>query len=248
MLIGNIVTTVTSGLGAFTELFQGNWEEAERLTQVAVDSIMEIISSVLGLDAIVAFFTPVMERIIQFFTDLWNEVVHGSIVPDMVNEIAEWFGKLPGLVTDALSGLTAAIVGPFKQAWKDVEAGWKVFKANVVAAINALVAAIAEPIGRAVAKAAELSPLTRRSPSLVDNVRSGLDAITQAYNETNLAINAPGLNLGPAMAGAPGAGGRGPITIKLEVPLGDTILRAQQTISEAEAEGGFYEGRLLVRL
>lgn len=46
---------------------------------------------------------------------LWNLLFGNSIIPDIVNGFQEWFGKVPGIITGALSGVVELVAGPFRE-------------------------------------------------------------------------------------------------------------------------------------
>lgn len=67
------------------------------------------------IDAVVSWFTgipggiagalgAIWDGITGFFYDLWWELVGHSIIPDMIMDIVEWFGKLPGKILEKFVG------------------------------------------------------------------------------------------------------------------------------------------------
>lgn len=59
--------------------------------------------------------------IIGFFQWLYDELVGHSIIPDLINGIAEWFSRLPAMITEGLGGLLSAISTPFKNAFDGIK-------------------------------------------------------------------------------------------------------------------------------
>lgn len=67
------------------------------------------------INAVVSWFTgipggikgaldAIWDGITGFFYDLWWELVGGSIIPDMITDIVEWFGRLPGMILSKFVG------------------------------------------------------------------------------------------------------------------------------------------------
>jgi phage-related protein len=55
------------------------------------------------------FITGFVDGVVGFFTGLWDTLVGHSIVPDIINDIVQWFIDLPGLAAGALSDFIAAV-------------------------------------------------------------------------------------------------------------------------------------------
>ncbi|WP_460071069.1 phage tail protein [Streptomyces sp. YKOK-I1] len=75
----------------------------------------------------------IVRSIVERFTWLYNVLIGNSIIPDLVNGIVSWFGRLPGMVFSALAGLASRIVA------RAVEAGSALvstLQAKVAEAVN----------------------------------------------------------------------------------------------------------------
>lgn len=59
--------------------------------------------------------------IINFFVELWDELVGHSIVPDTVNAIVEWFCSLPDKIFQPIQDFVDGIVKKFKDMWDDIK-------------------------------------------------------------------------------------------------------------------------------
>ena len=70
-----------------------------------------------GLDIIKTF----AEKIIEFFKWLYDVLVGHSIVPDLVNEITEWFTNLGKWVTEKVKALVDAVIKFFTDLWNGVK-------------------------------------------------------------------------------------------------------------------------------
>lgn len=82
-----------------------------------------------------------------------------SVLIQNVRMIWEAFQSLPGRISNALSGLYNAITRPFRDAWGYIER---------------ITREIREALDR-------INPFHRESPSLVDNVKSGINEIKKSY-------------------------------------------------------------------
>jgi TP901 family phage tail tape measure protein len=76
--------------------------------------IVDVFAGLWG--AIVGFLTGFVDGVTQFFQGLFQTLVGGSIVPDMINAIVAWFAGLPGKVLAWVSQLVTQVVAAFV-AW-----------------------------------------------------------------------------------------------------------------------------------
>ncbi|MBU1173007.1 MAG: hypothetical protein KKD44_25885, partial [Proteobacteria bacterium] len=54
-----------------------------------------------------------IDSVIKLFKDLKKILVGASIIPDIVNGIVKWFGKLPGLLAQKMVGVVSSVVDPW---------------------------------------------------------------------------------------------------------------------------------------
>ncbi len=66
-----------------------------------------------GFGAILGFVAGFIHGVISFFTQLANNLVGHSIIPDMINAIVSWFAQLPGRAIGAIASLLGRAVGFF---------------------------------------------------------------------------------------------------------------------------------------
>ena len=66
-----------------------------------------------------------VESIISWFTNLWDELVGHSIVPDTIDGIVEYFKDMPGRVFAAIGDFFKDLLDDFKGFWKDVVSWWE---------------------------------------------------------------------------------------------------------------------------
>ena len=150
-----------------TGIFTLNWKMILDGVKTTVQGIYNVIVGVFG--TILSFIAGFIKGIISFFQQAYDMLVGHSIVPDMVNAIAAWFGKLPDMVRSAMSGLVNALAQPFKDAWS---------------AIEPIIKQIKDGLDR-------INPFHRNSPSLVDNVKAGVAIIADEF------ASLAGINLPP---------------------------------------------------
>jgi hypothetical protein len=69
--------------------------------------------------------TDFVNGVIDWFVDLWDELVGHSIVPDMIDAIVEWFLSLPGKIFKPVQDFANGIAKRFKDGWETVRSWWK---------------------------------------------------------------------------------------------------------------------------
>jgi len=107
--IAGAVQFVAGILGAIVSLLTGDldgaWEHIKTAAQGVADFFVGIFSAIGGL------VSGFVDGVITFFTNLWDELVGHSIVPDMVNAILAWFDTLVARGTQFFRDLVAKVVG-----------------------------------------------------------------------------------------------------------------------------------------
>lgn len=97
------------------------------------DGVVDVASGLLGL--ITQPISDFVSGIIDWFIDLWDELVGHSIVPDTINAIVDWFTSLPDLIFGAVADFVTGIIDKFKNlgsglsekfssAWESVKSWW----------------------------------------------------------------------------------------------------------------------------
>lgn len=76
-------------------------------------------------DKIVSFCKGVAEKIVGFFLWLKDVLVGHSIIPDIVNSIIEWFGKIPGKIWEFLKGIPGKILNGYKNIGNKIADAFK---------------------------------------------------------------------------------------------------------------------------
>lgn len=118
-IISGFIQIVLAQVQLFSDLFTGQWQKigadllavwqgVATMFQGIWNVILGIVQAVVG--AIVGLVGGFITTIISFFTNLYQTLVGGSIVPDMVNAILNWFRQLgPNLLSIVQSMVTSAI-------------------------------------------------------------------------------------------------------------------------------------------
>ncbi|MGJ3558818.1 phage tail protein [Streptomyces sp. INA 01156] len=96
--------------------------------QTFIGVVMSVSSVTLGI----------VNAIVEGFRWLYNTLVGNSIIPDLVNGIAAWFRRLPGMAASALGSLVSAILGPIRNAASSALSAARTFVSDVVTEVRAL--------------------------------------------------------------------------------------------------------------
>lgn len=65
-------------------------------------------------------FTAIGEWIIAPFRWAYNVLLGNSIIPDIVNGIQQWLGKVPGIITGALATVGGLLIAPFRAGYSNL--------------------------------------------------------------------------------------------------------------------------------
>ena len=111
---------IVSGVVKFiVALFTGDlmlaWDAVKQIASGIIGAIVDMCKLVIG--TIVDFVSGV----IGWFTEMWDELVGHSIVPDTVEGIIEWFLKLPKKILGPLGDFKDDVIAKFKELWSGVK-------------------------------------------------------------------------------------------------------------------------------
>lgn len=121
-----IVKTISGLITAIVKLFTGDLQGAGKAFKTMVDGIVQCAESMYKLT--VGVVVDFVKGVIKWFTELWDELVGHSIVPDMVEAIIKWFKKLPEVILGVIKDFVKNILNAFKNLWNDTKT-W--FNSNV---------------------------------------------------------------------------------------------------------------------
>jgi hypothetical protein len=128
-----VVQIVSGIVGLIVGVFDGDLPKIKE----SWDKLVEGIKNVLGglYNVTIGPIVEFVKGVIDWFKELYDELVGHSIVPDTVDEIVEWFKSLPGKVwgkisefitgiTDRFSSLGSKLREKFSSAWTTVKNWW----------------------------------------------------------------------------------------------------------------------------
>lgn len=108
VVAGSITNVVIPVIDTLVALFQGDFSGALSSLGTLFTGIWTQIASVTS--SVAGLVSKAVDTIIGIFKYLYNVLVGHSIIPDLVNAIVSWFGRLPGMAASALSALGGRIV------------------------------------------------------------------------------------------------------------------------------------------
>lgn len=117
--IGKMFSAVIQVLTGFIDfiagVFTGDWSRAWDGIKKIFGGIWDgILAIVVGFwDLLWGVVSGIVEGVIDFFTFLWDTLVGHSIIPDLVNDIIDWFMSLDDRAIEIVSGWVEAVVGWF---------------------------------------------------------------------------------------------------------------------------------------
>lgn len=120
--ISGIVQVVSGVVNFVVAIFNGEWADAWQAVKDTVNGVGEIFGGLYKM--VVKPLEEFVVGVIDFFTNLWDELVGHSIVPDTVNGIVEWFTDLPGMVFEGIGNFFEDLLEKFKGFWGDVRNWW----------------------------------------------------------------------------------------------------------------------------
>lgn len=134
----SLVQTVINVAAAIGSVLMGDFSAALEYWNLAVESSINFFKSL--WEGVVGFISTLVTTIIEFFYNLYMELVGNSIIPDMVRGILDWILNLKdtfiqyvtNLVTQVISFFTnlwttavsviGSMVSTLKQKWSDLKA------------------------------------------------------------------------------------------------------------------------------
>ena len=121
-VVGIITGIIELFVNAVCGLFTGDWSGIEGAWQRICDSTETLLTGL--YDVTIGVIVELVDGVIEWFTNLWDELVGHSIVPDIVNDVVSWFKSLPGKVFKAIGTFFSDLIADFKGFWSDLTAWW----------------------------------------------------------------------------------------------------------------------------
>jgi TP901 family phage tail tape measure protein len=130
-------------------IIRGDWETAWTEVQTLVVNLWTSIQSYIeaALQFVIGLVTLFVNTVVQWFTNLYNQLVGGSIVPDMVTGIIRWFTQLGERAAELVQELVRSVVDGFTRLRTNVEEAVSQLKQRALDLITGLVNGILGLVG-----------------------------------------------------------------------------------------------------
>lgn len=125
-VISGIVNIVSGVVKAVVAMWTGDFSKIEKITEQITQGIGDLFSGLLGL--VIDPIVDLVDGAIDWFTELWDELVGHSIVPDTIDGIVDCFASLPKEILKPLEDFVNKVIGKFKDMWSSIKS-W--FNTNV---------------------------------------------------------------------------------------------------------------------
>lgn len=102
-----------------------------------------------GFKMLVDAVAWVVDKIVSLFKWLYDVLVGHSIIPDMINAIIEWFGKLPGKLAELIGRAVGWVVGKFKEMGGKVKDAVTNLKNAAVEKFTSMAGSVRDKAGQA---------------------------------------------------------------------------------------------------
>jgi hypothetical protein len=120
--ITGIVQVVSGVFGLIIGIFTGDGKKIRESAELIIQGVANVFGGLWNatVGPIIEFF----KGVIQWFTELWDELVGHSIVPDMIEAIIEWFLSLPGKILNKLGEFCTNVKNAFVKLWDGIKSWW----------------------------------------------------------------------------------------------------------------------------
>lgn len=103
-----VISSILEGdIPAAIEGLKAVWEGLGTFWKGIFTAIAGLVVTFVG--TVLGFIEGLVSGIVEWFQNMKDALVGGSIVPDMINAIVGWFAKLPGMILGVMSGLVTAV-------------------------------------------------------------------------------------------------------------------------------------------
>jgi hypothetical protein len=114
---------IVSGVVSFiVALFKGDLQGAADAVLLMAEGIKNLFDGM--VEFVVDLVVGLYESVVGWFKTLWDELVGHSIVPDTVNDIIDWFLKLPEKILGPIGDFVDDVLQTFKDLWEDTKSWW----------------------------------------------------------------------------------------------------------------------------
>ena len=135
-LIINAVGVITSAIGLIWNILTLNFEGIGKSWNDLLDNMIGVIGN--AIQVIIDLVGGFINGFIAFFQGLYDTLVGGSIIPDMVNAIIQWFNNLVSFVTGIVQGFVNIVVNLFNAMKNQATNVFNAMKAVISLVVNAI--------------------------------------------------------------------------------------------------------------
>lgn len=108
MFVGMFTAPFAAAWGIVKAIWENGRTNVTLITSLLLSTIGNLLSAVWNI--ITAPFRTAINAVVKLFNWLYDILVGNSIVPDMINAIAKWFQRLPGLIIGTISNMVNQVV------------------------------------------------------------------------------------------------------------------------------------------
>ena len=110
-VVGIITGIIELFVNAVCGIFTGDWSGIEGAWKRICNSTKTLLTGL--YDVTIGIIVELVDGVIEWFTNLWDELVGHSIVPDIIKGIVKCFADLPGKVLGVVSTFVSNVIGKF---------------------------------------------------------------------------------------------------------------------------------------
>lgn len=129
-VVGIITGIIELFVNVVCDIFTGDWSGIEGAWKRICDSTKTLLTGL--YDVTIGVIVELVDGVIEWFTNLWDELVGHSIIPDIVNDVTAWFKKLPGMVLEVVTKFVNDVIGKFSdfgsKLVSKISSGWDAVK------------------------------------------------------------------------------------------------------------------------
>jgi len=181
--VGIIVGIISTIINAIVAIFSGD-------SQLVLDSLTSLWENIknLFINAGLAIWNIVkgfITGLISFFTNLYQVLVGGSIIPDMINAIVRWFISLPGKILGIIASFVSNIISKFNSLKSSVINVFNNLKSSALSVwnnIKSTISGIASNIMSVVVS--KFNSLRSSISSILSSIRSVFSSIWNSIRST----------------------------------------------------------------
>lgn len=106
--IGGLISFITNIVNAIIALFKGDFTGAWEYLKKAGEGIITFFKGL--VEAIIGFIRGLVEGVVNFFKNLYHALVGGSIIPDLIKSIINWWLSLPSRLFEIAKDMINKVV------------------------------------------------------------------------------------------------------------------------------------------